>query len=219
MRRSWQGLAAAGAVGAVVIGVGVGSAGGATQATAGKAAAPVRQPAAPALPRAAVRAHTAGVDALYLQLPGAPGDVTDPGYGGTIQLFNFSLGVSNNPPVGSTTPSRPQWSLLALGAQLDRATTAMESFVNTGRMVPYAVLTATSSMARQPVYRMVLGNVTVQDVSVGGAVGGGRPGVSYGLAYQSEETDEYDNGRIFKSCWDQSTETATCPTIPSSGSK
>ena len=210
MRRSWQGLAAIAAVGVAVIGVGVNSAGGATQTTPRKAHVPVRLAPAPPLPRLVAHAHSSSGSALFLQMPGAPGEVTTPGYVNTIQIFSFSWGVSNTTISG--LPGKASLSSLSLQAQLDRSTPVLESWVDTGHVTPSAVLTLADSAGRH--FRIVLGQVTVQSVSMGGASGGGLPSVSYSLGFSSEENDYYYNGRVIKNCWDVVTNTASCPSPP-----
>jgi type VI protein secretion system component Hcp len=145
---------------------------------------------------------------MYLQVPGATGEVVDKNYVGAIQIFSQSWGVSTDPSSGKANLSS-----LSVQGLYDKAEPALEGDVEKNTTIPTVTLTEVDSTGKK-IRTTVLTNAHLDSVSIGSSLGGGAASLSLSLSFVQRQVTYYyqDAGghtHTTSSCWNIANQ-ATC---------
>lgn len=125
---------------------------------------------------------------VFLKVDGVEGESTDDRHKGEIELTAWSFGVTNaagHAGGGGGGAGRPVFSDLAVTKVVDKATPLLLRLAVTGRHVPKAVLTVTTTGEAPSDYLVLaLEDVTVSSCLLADAAGADRPVENVGLSFR-----------------------------------
>jgi type VI secretion system secreted protein Hcp len=124
---------------------------------------------------------------IFLKLEGCPGESQATGFEEQIDVLSFSLGASNPSSVasgGGSGAGKVDVSSLSLQKIVDKASPKLFEHCCLGTHVATAKLTVREAGGKPLDYYVLdLKEVFVDNVSVGGASGGGKPSESVSLSF------------------------------------
>jgi type VI secretion system secreted protein Hcp len=126
---------------------------------------------------------------LFLKIAGVDGESTKVGHEKEIEIFSFSLGASNPSSVSSGTGSgagKVDISSISVQKTVDMASAKLFLTCCSGKHFDTATLTAREAGGDAPVeyWIMEFKQVYIDNISWGGATGGGKPTESLSLSFK-----------------------------------